>query len=264
MAMNDQTAKRDAGKLELMHVPPEIIEDIAEVRMYGNRKYGDPDNWRTVEEERYWNALFRHLVECMRDPEAVDPESGIKHYKHIACNIAFICALEREKQEKIITVDELMEMAEPNVIRVPHEILGDDCASRDPEAVTVCGNGEPLITVSKDPEIPAKYVEDEVRKRDQEEVANRKECQKCRYISNSGAIRTCDYCYRTGKARGVEVSKCDHWKDSKRRKTKAQIYRHVCRTCGAAFESKSAGSRYCQECAEVRKNDEKQRKPVEE
>jgi len=256
MAKNDQTAKQDAGKLELMHVPPEIIEDIAEVRMYGNRKYGDPDNWKTVEEERYWNALFRHLVACMRDPEAVDPESGIEHYKHIACNIAFICALERQKREKIITVDELMQMEEPDVIRVPQEILGDDCASRKP------AEDIPQVTVwGEEAEMAA---EDEVRKKDQEEVANRIECQKCRYISNSGSLRTCDYCYRTGKARGVEVSKCDHWKDSKRRKTKAQMYRHVCRKCGAEFESKSAGSRYCPECAEVRKNDEKQRKPVEE
>jgi len=252
MAKNDQTAKQDAGKLELMHVPPEIIEDIAEVRMYGNRKYGDPDNWKTVEEERYWNALFRHLVACMRDPEAVDPESGIEHYKHIACNIAFICALERQKREKIITVDELMQMEEPDVIRVPQEILGDDCASRKP------AEDIPQVTVwGEEAEMAA---EDEVRKKDQEEVANRIECQKCRYISNSGSLRTCDYCYRTGKARGVEVSKCDHWKDSKRRKTKAQMYRHVCRKCGAEFESKSAGSRYCPECAEVRKNDEKQRK----
>lgn len=255
MAKNDQTAKRDEGKLELMHVPPEIIEDIAEVRMYGNRKYGDPDNWKTVEEERYWNALFRHLVECMRDPEAVDPESGIEHYKHIACNIAFICALEREKQEKIITVDELMKMAEPDVIRVPQEILGDDCASRDPESVTVFGNGEPLITVSKDPEIPAKYVEDEVRKRDQEEVANRKQCQKCKWISNSGAIRTCDYMYKTGKPRGMDVSECDLLKQNKRKQTKVMEYRHACRMCGAEFKSKSAGSRYCPKCAEVRNRD---------
>lgn len=255
MAKNDQTAKRDEGKLELMYVPPEIIEDIAEVRMYGNKKYGDPDNWKTVEEERYWNALFRHLVACMRDPEAVDPESGIEHYKHIACNIAFICALEREKQRKIITVDELMQMTEPDLIRVPREILGDDCASRKP------AEDIPQVTVWD--EEAEKAAEDEVRKKDQEEAANRKECQKCRYISNSGSIRTCDYCYRTGKSRGVEVSKCDHWKDSKRRKTKAQMYRHVCRACGADFESKSAGSRYCPECAERRKDGE-QRKQVEE
>lgn len=247
MTMNDQTTE----DLDLMLVPPEVIEDIAEVCMYQRLA---PEKWNGMDERRHWNALFRHLVECMKDPEAADPESGIAHYKHIACNIAFICAIEREKREKVITVDELMQMAEPDVIRVPQEILGDDCASRKP------AEDIPQVTVWD--EEAEKAAEDEVRKRDQEEVANRKECQNCRYISHSGAIRTCDYCYRTGKARGVEVSKCDRWKDSKRKKAKAQIYRHVCRTCGTAFESKSAGSRYCPECAE-RRMDGEQRKQVE-
>ena len=48
----NQTAKADAGKLQLHLVPVQITRDIAEVRMYGNAKYGDPENWRTVEIER--------------------------------------------------------------------------------------------------------------------------------------------------------------------------------------------------------------------
>lgn len=96
----DQTAKADAGKINPMHVPPELIEDVAEVRRYGNQKYHDPENWRTVDEERYWNALARHLLACMHDRHSVDPESGIEHYKHIACNIAFICALERRRNHE--------------------------------------------------------------------------------------------------------------------------------------------------------------------
>ena len=93
--MNNQEAKADNGKLKLTLVPTEVIEDIAEVRMYGNEKYHDPDNWKTVEVERYRDALFRHLLAYIKDPKGKDAESGIEHYKHIACNIAFICALER-------------------------------------------------------------------------------------------------------------------------------------------------------------------------
>ena len=37
--MTDQTAKADAGKLQLTLVPREIIREIAKVRMYGNAKY---------------------------------------------------------------------------------------------------------------------------------------------------------------------------------------------------------------------------------
>ena len=84
-------AKHDEGKLQLSLVPTQIIRDIAEVRMYGNKKYGDPDNWKTVEIERYVDALLRHTLAFLDDPDSLDEESGIPHYKHMACNMAFIC-----------------------------------------------------------------------------------------------------------------------------------------------------------------------------
>lgn len=91
-----QTAKADAGKPKLSLVPSQIIYDIAEVREYGNRKYGDPDNWKTVEKERYRDAAYRHFLAYLKDPNGVDEESGIKHLKHLACNIAFLCEMEDE------------------------------------------------------------------------------------------------------------------------------------------------------------------------
>ena len=98
---DNQTAKADAGKLDLTLVPLQIIEDIAEVREYGNKKYHDPDNWKTVDIQRYRAALFRHFIAYLRDPQGVDKESGIPHYKHMACNMAFICEMEKkEKEEK--------------------------------------------------------------------------------------------------------------------------------------------------------------------
>lgn len=88
--MEMRTAKADAGKLEIDLVPMQIVRDIAEVRMYGNKKYGDPDNWKTVELRRYVNALLRHTLAFANDINSVDEESGIPHYKHMACNMAFI------------------------------------------------------------------------------------------------------------------------------------------------------------------------------
>lgn len=91
--MADQTAKADAGKLMLSLVPTQIIRDIAEVRMYGTEKYGDPDNWKRVELQRYVDALYRHFLAFLDSPNSTDEESGIAHYKHMACNMAFICAM---------------------------------------------------------------------------------------------------------------------------------------------------------------------------
>lgn len=93
--MDDQTVKGDNGKMRITIVPTAIIEDIGEVREYGIKKYSDPDNWKKVDIVRYINATFRHFLAFMRDPNGVDKESGIKHYKHLACNVAFICELMR-------------------------------------------------------------------------------------------------------------------------------------------------------------------------
>lgn len=100
---HDQTAKADAGKPKLTLVPRQIIYDIAEVREYGNNKYpeGGPDNWKKVSPERYRDAAYRHWLAYLEDPESVDEESGIKHLKHLACNIAFLC--EFDKMEELMT-----------------------------------------------------------------------------------------------------------------------------------------------------------------
>lgn len=96
--MNDQKAKADGGKAKISLVPPQIIWDIAKVRDYGNTKYGDPENWQTVEVSRYVDALLRHTLCFMADWNGKDQESGIEHYKHMACNLAFICEMLREKK----------------------------------------------------------------------------------------------------------------------------------------------------------------------
>lgn len=95
---NDQTIKADAGKPKLSLVPPEIIRDIARVREYGNNKYpeGGKDNWKNVEPDRYRDALFRHLLAYLEDPNGVDEESGLPHLWHLSCNAAFLCELEKQ------------------------------------------------------------------------------------------------------------------------------------------------------------------------
>ena len=93
--METQAAKADAGKPELDLVPRQIVFDIAEVRRYGNEKYHSPDNWKTVELRRYVNALYRHFMAFLDDYSSKDGESGIEHYKHMACNMAFICEMMR-------------------------------------------------------------------------------------------------------------------------------------------------------------------------
>lgn len=91
-----QDAKADEGKLDLTLVPTKAIRDCAIVRDFGNRKYGSRDNWKQVSVERYTAALYRHLLAFIDDPNGVDEESGIQHYKHLLCNACFISALMEE------------------------------------------------------------------------------------------------------------------------------------------------------------------------
>lgn len=85
-------AKSDAGKLDLTQVPPEIIKAVAVIRDYGNRKYAAPDNWESVDPQRFWAALLRHVLSAWKDWRRKDSESGFPHLWHIACNTAFLCA----------------------------------------------------------------------------------------------------------------------------------------------------------------------------
>lgn len=92
-----KVAKADVGKPKLSLVPTQIIRDIAVVREYGTGKYHDPENWRKVELQRYIDAFYRHWLAFIEDRHSVDAESGIEHYKHMACNMAFICELIKEE-----------------------------------------------------------------------------------------------------------------------------------------------------------------------
>lgn len=85
-------AKSDVGKLKLSDVPPEIIEAVAKVREFGNKKYSDPENWRRVDPEKFHDAMLRHVLHSWTDWRAIDEESGLPAIYHIACNAAFLCA----------------------------------------------------------------------------------------------------------------------------------------------------------------------------
>jgi hypothetical protein len=87
--------KADEGKLKISLVPTEIIRAVARVRMFGVQKYVDPENWKTVEKQRYKDALLRHILAWWEDEKSVDEESGLPHLAHAACNIAFILEMSK-------------------------------------------------------------------------------------------------------------------------------------------------------------------------
>lgn len=88
--LHEPGAKADRGKLDYTLVPPAMEEAVCEIMMFGAQKYSR-DGWRYVEDApmRYLAALERH-VKAFKAGEDNDPESGLHHLKHAACNIAFL------------------------------------------------------------------------------------------------------------------------------------------------------------------------------
>lgn len=95
--MNNQEIKADNGKPRLSLVPMEIIRNIARIREFGLKKYKEKESWKSVEVERYRDALLRHTLLYIEDPYGLDDESGLPHLWHLACNVAFLCELEKGK-----------------------------------------------------------------------------------------------------------------------------------------------------------------------
>lgn len=90
--------KHDGGKPRLSLVPPILIRAVGTVMTHGAEKYGE-GNWRSVEPKRYRDALARHYCDYMEDPYGVDKHSGLPHLWHIACNVAFLIVLDKEKTD---------------------------------------------------------------------------------------------------------------------------------------------------------------------
>ena len=96
---NNQNAKSDTGKIRPSLVPSSLVCAVAQVREFGTKKYGDPDNWKLVEPERYRDAMYRHMLAYIDDPEGVDEESGLSHLWHLACNAAFLIEMEKRSKD---------------------------------------------------------------------------------------------------------------------------------------------------------------------
>ena len=89
--------KYDGEKTRLDLVEPSLIEAVGRVRTYGVSKYKAERSWRNVEPSRYIAAAMRHF-EAYRKGEKDDPESGMPHLWHCACNIMFLIEMEDEKK----------------------------------------------------------------------------------------------------------------------------------------------------------------------
>lgn len=92
--------KYDGGKPRmdlLLSGCPNALEQVSQILTFGAQKYA-AHSWQTVPqgEDRYLAALLRHLTAHGKG-EVNDPESGMSHLAHAACNALFILELKARK-----------------------------------------------------------------------------------------------------------------------------------------------------------------------
>lgn len=81
----------------LMDGCPDALLGVGQVLTYGFKKYGGKHGWKALPDavDRYEAAMFRHQLAKARG-EILDPESGLPHSWHIACNALFLAQLEKQ------------------------------------------------------------------------------------------------------------------------------------------------------------------------
>ena len=93
----NQSAKQDADKAPawrgLLAQFPHALSLVASVSDIGHEKYGRWDGWLSVDQDRYRDALIRHLLAESMDPGGVDAESGLPHAAHTAWNALAVLQL---------------------------------------------------------------------------------------------------------------------------------------------------------------------------
>lgn len=85
-----ESIKHDQGKAQVHLVDPLFINGVARVLTFGAKKYA-AWNWAqgSFDHSRLYNAAMRHLMAHWAG-EDFDPESGIPHLYHAACNLMFL------------------------------------------------------------------------------------------------------------------------------------------------------------------------------
>lgn len=94
----DKGTKNDLDKPMVSLIEPMFIEGMAKVLTLGIQKY-QIDNWKKdLSTARIISALYRHLL-AYHDGEITDPESGLSHLYHIACNAMFLDYYDRQEKQ---------------------------------------------------------------------------------------------------------------------------------------------------------------------
>lgn len=84
--------KNDANKLRPSLLPWESLQAVIEVMAHGEKKYGS-ENWRSVDPQRYRDALARHVISYMSG-DRYDDDADVPTICLIAANAMILISLD--------------------------------------------------------------------------------------------------------------------------------------------------------------------------
>lgn len=92
--------KFDQGKPRMELLPMAALQEVSKVLTFGASKYAD-NNWRGgINYSRIYGALLRHLTAFVEGEEK-DPETGLSHIAHLACNSLFLLTFILEGRKEL-------------------------------------------------------------------------------------------------------------------------------------------------------------------
>jgi hypothetical protein len=81
--------KFDNAKVRVNLIDPDFLYEVGAILTFGAAQYGDY-NWRSVSEDRYYAALYRHLLDMQRGKTMDSELPKMSHAAAIACNSMFL------------------------------------------------------------------------------------------------------------------------------------------------------------------------------
>jgi hypothetical protein len=94
----EQGTKFDAGKPRMELIDADFERDLALVLTNGANKY-EAENWRGgIKFKRLIGAIKRH-VNAIERGEDIDPEWGLQHTAHLACEVMFLHWMTKNRKD---------------------------------------------------------------------------------------------------------------------------------------------------------------------